>query len=269
MGRGKGYVRDGHNTALDLPSHRRFGATRQIPAPGSYGGLEPLVGALGGVLEQGETETCVGFALSTGIDLHALAIGAMRPGDPRRSPVAPWAFAQVLQRGGKGPAEQPLLNVGVQPTLAATGMLKFGVPSVEQWPFDPANITREPTLAQLEGATAFRVEGWTRVQSDGPQRLADVRLALSHGCPVAVGCDIDEAFEAYDGEGALGPSDASKIVGGHMPLLVGYDSAGRFRGLNSWGTTWGDRGFFWAMGEWLMSPAIGDVIVVTGELVER
>jgi C1A family cysteine protease len=41
------------------------------------------------------------------------------------------------------------------------------------------------------------------------------------------------------------PSPADQIVGGHAVVLVGYnDAVDRFRVRNSWGTGWGQQGYF-------------------------
>ena len=41
------------------------------------------------------------------------------------------------------------------------------------------------------------------------------------------------------------PSPSEKVVGGHAVVLVGYnDAVDRFRVRNSWGTGWGQNGYF-------------------------
>jgi hypothetical protein len=54
---------------------------------------------------------------------------------------------------------------------------------------------------------------------------------------------VDDAFQNYGG-GVLGPFQG-KSHGGHCTNLLGYSEAdGWFLGLNSWGTGFGDGGFY-------------------------
>ena len=53
-----------------------------------------------------------------------------------------------------------------------------------------------------------------------------------------------------------GPYDGTK-PGGHAMVIVGYDDnlaytggTGAFKVLNSWGTDWGNSGYFWLTYNW-------------------
>lgn len=261
-----GYFPDSHDTSKDPPSHERFGASHVMPVPSRYSMREIFSGEGGlGVSAQGDAEACVGFTLGECIDGHLRANGIRAP---RSSPYGIWTYARLMgiEAVGETIQESPLQNVGVVPLFAAQGMARWGVPSVEVWPADPNQMNVLPTLEQDERASAFRVGGWHRILSAGPQRLADVRVALSSNCMVAVGLSIDQAFDEYKG-GELGPTDMAKVVGRHMVPLIGYGDDGSFEGLNHWDYTWGEGGFFRAVADWLLSPAVSDLIVVTGELV--
>ena len=64
---------------------------------------------------------------------------------------------------------------------------------------------------------------------------------------VAVAINIFENFVSVDSfphEYTPGSDDSSEILGGHAVTIVGW-RPGWWRIMNSWGTSWGDKGFFW------------------------
>lgn len=265
--RSHGYVPDAHDVTKDPRTSERFGASSFMPCPSAYSMRQLVLGPDGiGIDDQDPTSSCVGFTLAEGIDLHARANGISLP---RRSAVAVYTFGRLEANRELGLtiAEAPLKDEGCMPTLAARGMMREGVPSMAQWPFDPAHINDLPTLLEAEQASAVRVKGWHRILSTGPQRLADMRVAISHNCGVLVGAAIDEAFEEYKG-GILKPVDPEKIVGRHATLFMGYDNGeSSFEGLNHWGPNWGEDGLFRVDNDWLLADTVGDIIVVTGEIL--
>ena len=55
------------------------------------------------------------------------------------------------------------------------------------------------------------------------------------------------------------PTSSDFVVGGHAVLAVGYDeSERRFTLRNSWGESWGDRGYFTLPYEYLESEDLCD-----------
>jgi C1A family cysteine protease len=65
----------------------------------------------------------------------------------------------------------------------------------------------------------------------------------NHG-PILAAFDVDESWD--DATKHAGKVDVFKphtVRGGHAVCIVGYRTDGRFIVRNSWGTTWGDKGF--------------------------
>ena len=53
------------------------------------------------------------------------------------------------------------------------------------------------------------------------------------------------------------PSRTDKFLGGHAVLVCGYDGATqRWLVRNSWGTSWGNRGYFTLPYAYLLSPSL-------------
>ena len=77
--------------------------------------------------------------------------------------------------------------------------------------------------------------------------IHDFKNALSQNYPIVTGIDVDNSF------GELGSSNpkysaSENSIEGHAVTIVGYDDdkyGGSFRIMNSYGSDWGDDGFFW------------------------
>jgi len=253
---GKGYHADTHDHSKDMSSRALFGAAMRVPAEFS------LESYMQQIWNQLQTSSCVGWAFAQAVQLRCAVAGTPIP---MPSPEAIYVAGRAEERklAGLTPAQSPLQDNGTQPSLAVAGMGEIGIPSMTAWPFDPATINDEPNLEELEVASAFKLTGIARVQSTDSQRLADIRQAISSGYPVAIGTQVDQAFEDYNGKGLIQAPDPNALLGGHMMHLVGYRADGAFRGVNQWGTSWGDSGLYWASPEWVMSSFLSDAYILT------
>lgn len=64
--------------------------------------------------------------------------------------------------------------------------------------------------------------------------------------PILAGLSVDATWgNATSTRGKLDSFDPNSVRGGHAVCIVGYTSD-RFIIRNSWGTTWGDKGFGYA-----------------------
>jgi hypothetical protein len=140
-------------------------------------------------------------------------------------------------------------------------MQQWGIPGIDVWPFDPFGINQEPDLFDLEVASQFELQGYYRIDEEGPTRLDAIRQAIAEGIPVCIGVMVDQAFEDYSG-GLLGAPDLTNPLGGHMLCVVGFKSDGTFRVVNQWGSSWGDHGFINATGDFLTNAGVCDVVAI-------
>mgnify|MGYP000848185767 CR=1 FL=1 len=86
--------------------------------------------------------------------------------------------------------------------------------------------------------------GWTSVPNDVNSIKQAVMVA-----PIAVAFDVYDDFDTYGG-GCYEWNGVSPYSGGHAVLIIGWDDDycdgnGAWRVKNSWGTYWGDDGYFW------------------------
>lgn len=86
--------------------------------------------------------------------------------------------------------------------------------------------------------------------------LDDIREQLAQNNPIAGGFPVYESFMS-NGVRTTGivpmPKRSEKQVGGHAVVICGYDDAKRmFLIRNSWGTSWGQKGYCWMPYEFVM-----------------
>ena len=92
------------------------------------------------------------------------------------------------------------------------------------------------TAAQLKIASYFNLG----------RNLADWRAWLAQNGPILVRLDVDTTWDAATANaGKLVTYNPISTRGGHAVALVGY-LPGEFIVRNSWGKTWGDKGFAYA-----------------------
>jgi hypothetical protein len=85
------------------------------------------------------------------------------------------------------------------------------------------------------------LKGYYRIDSIGDQRILDMKQALYEKSVICFGMDVGQAFEDYSG-GIL--NDPGPRKGGHAMFLYGYYRNDFWKGQNSWGTSWGEKGRF-------------------------
>ena len=127
---------------------------------------------------------------------------------------------------------------------------QVGAPLESLWPYSIDKFRTKPSQTAYTDAAKRKVTVYQRCLN-----FAAVKNALANGNPVVVGFDVYQSFEtgAWQQAGGSGlmpyPNTANEqYLGGHAVCLVGYNdnlAGGRFIARNSWGTSWGDHGYFY------------------------
>lgn len=111
------------------------------------------------------------------------------------------------------------------------------------WPYDITKFSIEPTQPCYLDAKTHKSLKYSRLKASRSQ----LKAALASGYPVVFGIVVYESMEspevAKSGMVPM-PSTGERPLGGHCILLVGYDDERQlwiFR--NSWGESWGDKGY--------------------------
>ena len=127
---------------------------------------------------------------------------------------------------------------------------QVGAPLETLWPYIESKFAVKPTTAAYTDAARRKVTGYAKCTN-----FTSVKNALAAGNPVTVGFYVYESFEwAQNTNTGVMPypnTAREAFLGGHAVCLVGYDDnfrgtgQGYFIARNSWGTSWGDNGYFY------------------------
>jgi C1A family cysteine protease len=134
---------------------------------------------------------------------------------------------------------------------------KVGYCTEEKWPYMISKFDRKPPRAAYADAAKRKITEYLRAST-----LDDFKAALASGFPVVFGFSVYKSFEsaqvAQTGDVSM-PSGNDAMLGGHAVLMVGYDDdTGRVRVRNSWGTDWGDKGYFTMPYEYVADRNLSD-----------
>lgn len=134
---------------------------------------------------------------------------------------------------------------------------KFGVCSEDLWPYDISKYASIPPLNCYEEADKHHVIEATNILNNA----FSMKQCLAEGLPFVVGIQIFEAFEspevAKTGMVPMPNLFTDECLGGHAVLVCGYDENKQVWIVrNSWGTNWGDNGYFFLPYFYLLYPTL-------------
>jgi hypothetical protein len=184
------------------------------------------------VRNQGQNGACVGFAIAANLSAIAKTLGIFTE----------WYSPQWIWNGARAIEGTLAQNVGVYPRDALDWLLKSGILLEQFWPYNPDSLDMAaPSSERQEKAKKYRGFAYYRV-TEGVQGICSA-IAFKH--LVTIGSPwFSKWMQTQDGILPV-PDVNDGLVGGHETCLYGYDQVKAvFYGMNSWGTSWGDKGFF-------------------------
>lgn len=129
------------------------------------------------------------------------------------------------------------LRAGIK-TLA-----KQGVCDEKLWPYKIEKFAVRPSKDCYETALNRRIVSYHRLQT-----LDEMLLCLADGFPFIFGFSVYESFESPEvaRTGIMPmPKPEERVLGGHAVMAVGYNQKSKTLLVrNSWGTGWGQKGYF-------------------------
>ncbi len=133
---------------------------------------------------------------------------------------------------------------------------KIGAPPETDWPYNIASFAEKPPAqAYADAKLDHAVQYQSVVQS-----LQQLQGCLASGYPFVFGFTVYQSFESPTvAKTGIMPMPAAheKKLGGHAVMAVGYDTATRMMIVrNSWGTSWGQAGYFMMPFEFITSPSM-------------
>ncbi|MBI2432449.1 MAG: hypothetical protein HYV26_06220 [Candidatus Hydrogenedentes bacterium] len=210
-----------------VPGVDPSGETRQVRSID----LSPSFPAPG---NQGSQGSCVGWATAYALKSYheKLEVGWALNGTSRVFSPA-YVFNQIHLPDCNGSYISEALDLIVNQGCATWATM----------PYSDAGCGLAPNATQRNEATNFRAGRWYRLNS-----VLEAKDALTNRDPVVIGIPVYNNFNFLSGTGSVYNTAQGNSQGGHAVTIVGFDDdqfGGAFRVINSWGTSWGDEGFFW------------------------
>ncbi len=239
--------RRGYGWVPDLPDHRDllYGAIHPVPPPlPSQVDLRP---GCSPVEDQGALGSCTANALAGGLEFLE-----------RKDKVA---FEDVSRlfiyynerviEHTTGSDSGAMLRDGIKT------LVKQGVCSESIWPYVISKFAVKPPTSCYKDGLNHQITAYERILT-----LNEMLACLAEGFPFVFGFTVYESFEspevAKTGVVPM-PQTNERVMGGHAVLAVGYyQDEQRFIARNSWGTKWGQKGYFTIPYEYLSNRNLSD-----------
>lgn len=134
----------------------------------------------------------------------------------------------------------------------------YGASQERLWPYIISKFRTQPSKPALTDAQRRKVTLYQRITDH--EGCLD---ALNNGYPVIIGFDVYSSFQSsiVARTGIMSYPDVrkEKLLGGHAVLLVGYDKTRQvYIARNSWGTKWGDKGYFYMPFQVIQNPNMSE-----------
>lgn len=130
----------------------------------------------------------------------------------------------------------------------------LGVCDEKIWPYDISQFKVKPCGKAYNNAQNHHGVKYHRLS----QSIDELRHCLSNGYPFVFGFAVYQSFEservARTGYMNM-PLSNDKFLGGHAVMAVGYTDD-YFIIRNSWGSSWGDKGYFYMPNAYILNPKL-------------
>jgi len=195
-------------------------------------------------LNQGQQGSCVAWA--SAYAARSIMQARETGQDPNSTAFSPsFLYNQIGLEGCQGS-----YIIRAMETMKTTGAV-----SLDQFPYNEEDCSKQPSQYLLQSAEQFRTKGFNRLSKGGDDYKTDmlaVKQNLAQGAPVVIGMMVGGSFM----QGMLGkkvwiPESSDYQMsgfGGHAMCVIGYDDyleGGAFQIMNSWGKEWGENGIGW------------------------
>jgi C1A family cysteine protease len=187
------------------------------------------------VADQGQLGSCTAFSMGKGLREYV----ANKNGEKAAPVSALWLYYYERAHMGSQYINE---DSGAMMADGEYVLTHDGDADESSWAYNIAKFKVKPPQAADATAAAHKLES-----SQDLATFDDVKAALAAGQAVPFGFTVYESFENIGRDGVMPmPEQGEGILGGHAVLAVGYDDTKKLLTVrNSWGTGWGDQGYFY------------------------
>jgi C1A family cysteine protease len=117
---------------------------------------------------------------------------------------------------------------------------KTGAIKESDWPYRAGEYNNPPP-ANVQNAVHYKIDRWQQIDIS----VTSLKKYLASGMTVIAGISVYAKDDDAAKTGILPVHVSNDLInGGHAILIIGYDDKTKlFKFLNSWGSSWGDRGY--------------------------
>jgi len=195
--------------------------------------------------DQGSTGSCVGWATADSLlRWHFVKSGRIKQADTMSKRFI-WMASKETDEFTSTPTTF-IENAGTSLKSALDVARKFGSVRENVLPFSAASLYPGTPQTFYALAAQLKITSYFNLSFNHGGSVASWRRWLASSGPLLVRLDVDRTWDdASDNNGNMDTYQPNTTRGGHAVSIVGY-TADRFIVRNSWGTTWGDKGFGYA-----------------------
>lgn len=221
----------------DLPDHRDIPFTYAIDKLALPAAADLRGANMPPVYDQGQLGSCTANAIAGAVEFEQTKQG-LKAFMPSR------LFVYYNERAMEGTISS---DSGAMIRDGFKVLNTLGVCEEHFWPYHTSDSRwyTKPTAASYRFALRHKSVTYMSLNN---QDLNALKSCLAAGFPFVFGFSVYDAFESdkVAQTGILNlPARSENMVGGHAVLCVGYDDATkRFIVRNSWGASWGQKGYF-------------------------
>ncbi|RYZ13075.1 MAG: hypothetical protein EON61_07670 [Alphaproteobacteria bacterium] len=127
---------------------------------------------------------------------------------------------------------------------ATAAIMAYGACEEKRWPYRIEKFDREPSKECYDNSRTFETTQYARLST--PE---EAKVALSQGMPIVFGFDIPRSYYTAAAKTGRMPREGTydlEPMSGHAMLIVGFDDhEGVWLARNSWGESFGEKGYCW------------------------
>lgn len=187
------------------------------------------------VYNQGNMNSCTANAIAAAMEFDEIRQKVAKPFVPSR------LFIYYNERAMEGTVNS---DSGAQIRNGIKSVAKLGSCHEREWPYLEHKLKVKPTKNCFLRALKYKALEYQRLKHD----LIQMKSCLASGFPFVFGIKVYSSFEDANvrKSGHLHlPKPSEKFVGKHAVIAAGYDDSRKwFIARNSWGESWGIKGYF-------------------------